>query len=64
VCSSSEDELAPKKTSTTKANQPIWAYTPEVAKSLVQQRTIKPEDIFGEVQPVKLEGTSDQSVTC
>lgn len=36
--------------------RPLWALTPEVAKSLQQQRAIKPEDIFGEVQPVKLEG--------
>jgi hypothetical protein len=39
-----------------KENRPIWANTPDVTRSLQQQRSIKPEDIFGDVQPVKLEG--------
>lgn len=36
--------------------KPMWVETPEVKRSLHLQRAIKPEDIFGEVQPVKLEG--------
>ncbi|PJF18014.1 hypothetical protein PSACC_02189 [Paramicrosporidium saccamoebae] len=54
---SSEDELMHHRTNV-KENRPIWANTPDVAKSLLQQRSIKPEDIFGDVQPVKLEGNA------
>ncbi len=37
-------------------SKPVWADTPVVAKSLHQQRKMNPEDIFGQIQPVKLEG--------
>lgn len=59
LCSSSEDEdeLASRGLPS-KENRPLWANTPEVSRSLLQQRSIRPEDIFGEVEPVKLEGTA------
>ena len=60
ICSSSEDELAPKNLPT-KDIRPVWTLTPEVSKSLLQQRGIRPEDIFGEVEPVKLEGIEQTS---
>lgn len=60
MCSSSEEETEDELTSRApqgRENRPPWANTPEVSKSLLQQRSIRPEDIFGEVEPVKLEGT-------
>lgn len=38
------------------ANRPAWAHTPTVTRMLhVQQRVMKPEDIFGPIEPVRLE---------
>jgi hypothetical protein len=36
---------------------PYWARTPALAAALFNQKTVRPEDIFGQVQPIKLEGT-------
>ena len=55
--SASEDELNfHRERERPKENRPPWANTPEVVMALQRQRAIKPEDIFGDVQPVKLEG--------
>lgn len=56
--STSEDEenAAPLTVHKPTGNRPDWAKTPALAVALAQQqKQVRPEDIFGEVQPVKLE---------
>lgn len=39
--------------------RPLWAATPEISRAIGhQQRALRPEEIFGEVQPVRLEGNA------
>lgn len=52
---SSDDELERSKKND-KENRPVWAQTPNLALALNAQRAQKAEDIFGQVQPIKLEG--------
>ena len=44
-------ELYPEK-----ENRPTWAMTPNLAVALNAQRSQRAEDVFGKVQPIKLEG--------
>ena len=39
-----------------KENRPTWATTPNLAVALKAQRSQRAEDVFGKVQPIKLEG--------
>ena len=39
-----------------KENRPTWAMTPNLAVALNAQRSQRAEDVFGKVQPIKLEG--------
>ena len=69
--SDEEDEAKKKKAASealSKANhpdtRPRWAQTPNLVEALQsqQQRQLRPEDIFGHVQPVKLEGILIKSI--
>lgn len=44
------------KTKHEKENRPTWATTPNLAVALNAQRSQRAEDVFGKVQPIKLEG--------
>lgn len=39
-----------------KENRPTWAMTPNLKVALNAQRSQRAEDVFGKVQPIKLEG--------
>ena len=53
ICACREDPNTLKK-----KNVPNWAKTPNLVSALATQSTsLRPEDIFGDVQPIKLEGT-------
>lgn len=39
-----------------KENRPTWAMTPNLTVALNAQRSQRAEDVFGKVQPIKLEG--------
>lgn len=39
-----------------KENRPTWAMTPNLAVALNAQKSQRAEDVFGKVQPIKLEG--------
>ena len=55
---SCSDELLDRKDQAAggKENRPTWAMTPNLAVALNAQRSQRPEDVFGKVQPIKLEG--------
>jgi hypothetical protein len=54
----SDDEID-RQAKTGKENRPIWAMTPNLTVALNAQKTQRAEDIFGKVQPIKLEGNSE-----
>lgn len=39
-----------------KENRPTWAMTPNLTVALNAQKSQRAEDVFGKVQPIKLEG--------
>jgi hypothetical protein len=43
-----------------KENRPTWAMTPNLTVALNAQRSQRAEDVFGKVQPIKLEGTTER----
>jgi hypothetical protein len=45
-----------KPAESTTAKVPYWARTPALNAALFNQKTTRPEDVFGKVQPIKLEG--------
>ncbi|TBU65034.1 hypothetical protein BD310DRAFT_838757 [Dichomitus squalens] len=47
--SDSEDEDRPKR------DLPDWAKSPDIAAALQQQSTINPDDIFGQIRPLRME---------
>lgn len=45
-----------------KENRPTWAMTPNLTVALNAQRSQRAEDVFGKVQPIKLEGKKPKSL--
>lgn len=50
------DELEKREKMAGKENRPTWAMTPNLKVALNAQRSQRAEDVFGKVQPIKLEG--------
>ena len=44
-----------------KENRPTWAMTPNLAVALNAQKSQRAEDVFGKVQPIKLEGNKERA---
>lgn len=49
------DELDKREKMPGKENRPTWAMTPNLAVALNAQKSQRAEDVFGKVQPIKLE---------
>jgi hypothetical protein len=52
---SSSDEDQPQQNAP-KDNAPMWAQSPALNRALNHQRSLNPDEIFGEVDPLRLEG--------